>query len=80
VGVVKVMEYMAFELPLVAFGLKEPRVSAGDAAVYVPPNKARDFAAAIAALLDDADRRATMGRFGRRRVEQVLAWPLQAPV
>lgn len=77
--IVKAMEYMAFELPLVAFDLKETRISAGDAAVYVTPNKVKDFAAAIAALLDDTDRRATMGRFGRRRVEEVLAWPLQAP-
>jgi glycosyltransferase involved in cell wall biosynthesis len=77
--IVKVMEYMAFELPLVAFDLKETRVSAGDAAVYVAPNEVKEFAGTIAALLDDADRRATMGRAGRRRVEDVLAWPLQAP-
>ena len=32
------MEYMAFELPVVAFDLLETRVSAGDAAVYVEPN------------------------------------------
>ena len=33
----KTMEYMAFELPVVAFDLRETRVSAGDAAVYVTP-------------------------------------------
>jgi glycosyltransferase involved in cell wall biosynthesis len=76
---VKAMEYMAFELPVVAFDLKETRFSAGDAAVYVTPNEPTEFAVAIAALLDDVDRRATMGRYGRRRVEEVLAWPLQAP-
>jgi glycosyltransferase involved in cell wall biosynthesis len=76
---VKVMEYMAFELPVVAFDLKETRYSAGDAAVYVTPNEVKEFAAAIAALLDDAGRRAEMARVGRRRVEEVLAWPLQAP-
>ena len=31
----KTMEYMSFELPVVAFDLRETRVSAGDAAVYV---------------------------------------------
>ena len=31
----KTMEYMAFELPVVAFDLRETRVSAGEAAVYV---------------------------------------------
>jgi glycosyltransferase involved in cell wall biosynthesis len=76
---VKVMEYMAFELPVVAFDLKETRLSADGAAVYVTPNETKEFAAAIAALLDDPDRRAAMGRAGRRRVEEVLGWPHQAP-
>jgi glycosyltransferase involved in cell wall biosynthesis len=76
---VKTMEYMAFELPVVAFNLKETRFSAADAAVYVTPNEVKQFAAAIAALLDDPDRRATMGRAGRRHVEEALAWPHQAP-
>jgi glycosyltransferase involved in cell wall biosynthesis len=76
---VKTMEYMAFELPVVAFDLKETRFSAGDAAVYVKPNDVEEFAAAIAALLDDPDRRAAMGRAGRRRVEETLGWPLQVP-
>ena len=76
---VKTMEYMAFELPVVAFDLKETRYSAADAAVYVAPNEVKQFAAAIATLLDDPDRRADMARAGRRRVEEALAWPLQAP-
>jgi hypothetical protein len=33
----KTMEYMAFELPVVAFDLRETRVSAAAAAVYVTP-------------------------------------------
>ena len=70
----KSMEYMAFELPLVAFDLRETRVSAGDAAVYVIPNDVRDYAAAIVELLDDEPRRARMGKLGRVRVEQELAW------
>ena len=40
----KTMEYMAFELPVVAFDLKETRVSAGPAAVYAPPNDTDAFA------------------------------------
>ena len=49
----KTMEYMAFELPVVAFDLRETRVSAGDAAVYVEPNDVGVYAKAIASLMDD---------------------------
>jgi glycosyltransferase involved in cell wall biosynthesis len=70
----KTMEYMAFGLPVVAFDLRETRVSAGDAAVYVQPNDERRYAEAIVALLDDAPRRAVMGKLARERVERELAW------
>jgi glycosyltransferase involved in cell wall biosynthesis len=75
----KTMEYMAFELPVVAFDLKETRVSAGEAAHYAEPNDASSYARAIAMLLDDPSRREEMGRLGRTRVEEVLAWEYQAP-
>jgi glycosyltransferase involved in cell wall biosynthesis len=75
----KTMEYMAFELPVVAFDLRETRVSAGPAAVYVQPNDTDAFARAILELLDDPERRAEMGRRGRERVERELAWRHQAP-
>jgi glycosyltransferase involved in cell wall biosynthesis len=70
----KTMEYMAFELPVVAFDLRETRVSAGDAAVYVKPNDEHDYAEAIVALMDDEPRRTCLGKLGRARVEQELAW------
>jgi glycosyltransferase involved in cell wall biosynthesis len=73
----KTMEYMAFELPVVAFDLRETRVSAADAAVYVKPNDVHDYAAAIVELIDDESRRAQLGKLGRTRVEQELAWSHQ---
>ena len=73
----KTMEYMAFELPVVAFDLWETRVSAGDAARYVTPNDTREYAAAIVDLIDDAPARAQLGKTGRIRVEQELAWNRQ---
>jgi glycosyltransferase involved in cell wall biosynthesis len=73
----KSMEYMAFELPVVAFDLLETRVSAGDAAVYVEPNVIQRYAEAITGLVDDEPRRAQMGKTGRLRVEQELAWSHQ---
>jgi glycosyltransferase involved in cell wall biosynthesis len=71
---IKVMEYMALGKPVVSFDLKETRTSAGDAAVYVPPNDEAAFAKAVAALMDDADRRQKMGAIGRRRVDEKLSW------
>jgi glycosyltransferase involved in cell wall biosynthesis len=73
----KTMEYMAFELPVVAFDLRETRVSAGDAAAYVTPNDVHEYAATIVALMDDESARARMAKLGRIRVEQELAWSYQ---
>jgi glycosyltransferase involved in cell wall biosynthesis len=79
----KTMEYMAFELPVVAFDLRETRVSAGDAAVYVTPTGSpeqdvRDYAKAIVDLIEDAGDRERMGKLGRVRVEEELAWSRSA--
>ena len=73
----KSMEYMAFELPVVAFDLHETRVSVADAGVYVTPNSVREYAQAIVALMDDEAKRAELGKLGRERVEQELAWSHQ---
>jgi len=70
----KTMEYMAFELPVVAFDLVETKVSAADAAVYVEPNDVAQYGDAIVELLDDQVRRRRMAKLGRERVERVLAW------
>jgi len=70
----KTMEYMAYELPVVAFDLRETRVSAEEAGVYVTPNDVTEYALTIVALLDDEPRRVKLGKAGRIRVEQELAW------
>ncbi len=70
----KTMEYMAFGLPVIAFDLRETRVSAGNAAVYAQPNDENEYAEAIVTLIDDEPRRAQMGKLARERVEQELAW------
>jgi glycosyltransferase involved in cell wall biosynthesis len=74
----KTMEYMAYSLPVVAFDLRETRVSAAEAGVYATPNEVPEMAGLLAELLDDADRRRAMGAAGRARVEQELAWVHQA--
>jgi glycosyltransferase involved in cell wall biosynthesis len=73
----KTMEYMAFELPVVAFDLHETRVSAQDAAVYATPNDVHEYAKAIVGLMDDEAARLQLGKLGRARVEDELAWSHQ---
>jgi glycosyltransferase involved in cell wall biosynthesis len=74
---IKVVEYMTFGLPVVSFDLKETRVSAGEAAVYVQDSGPRAYAEAISELLDSPDRRARMRLAGRRRIEEAFAWDHQ---
>jgi glycosyltransferase involved in cell wall biosynthesis len=73
----KTMEYMSFELPVVAFDLHETRISAGSAAVYVTPNDVHEYARAIVDLADDQATREQLAKDGRTRVEDELAWEHQ---
>lgn len=73
----KIMEYMALGKPIVQFDVTEGRFSAQEASLYAAENDPVDMAKKIVALLEDPDRRATMGQYGRRRVEQELSWEHQ---
>jgi glycosyltransferase involved in cell wall biosynthesis len=78
----KTMEYMSYAVPVVTFDLRETRVSAGDAAMYVPYTGDRDideqgFAAAVDGLLDDPELRAAMAVAGRTRATVELDWAPQ---
>jgi len=70
----KIIEYMAFGKPIVAFDLAEHRCSAGDAALYVDPNDDAQLSIAIRDLLLDEERRQLMGRYGQQRFCADLAW------
>lgn len=75
----KTLEYMAFAVPVLTTDLKETRLSAGQAAAVVADDDAPGFAKTLAELIDDPDRRAEMGRVGRARIVDDLAWEHQAP-
>ncbi|MEY2452345.1 MAG: hypothetical protein QOD92_1919 [Acidimicrobiaceae bacterium] len=81
----KTLEYMAYGLPVLAFRLTETAVSAGPAGEYVAVwsdegDEAHRFGDALIGLLDDPERRATMGAAGRERIEKSLGWPASAAV
>jgi glycosyltransferase involved in cell wall biosynthesis len=75
----KVMEYMALGKPIVQFDLTEGRYSAQAASLYARRNDPIDLAVQIVALIDDPERRARMGEYGRRRIADELEWRHEAP-
>jgi glycosyltransferase involved in cell wall biosynthesis len=70
----KMIEYMAFGRPIVAFDLIEHRRTAESAAVYVEGNDDAALGRAIRELLLDAERRQSMSAFARARFRKDLAW------
>lgn len=78
VSPVKVMEYMAFALPFVAFDLPETRAVGGSAGRYVTPGDVSAFAEQLDRLLDDQDDAAAMGVRGVARIARELCWERQA--
>jgi glycosyltransferase involved in cell wall biosynthesis len=72
---IKIAEYMALGKPIVQFDLKEGRFTAGEASLYSDDqNLVSDFADKILWLLDHPEERERMGEFGKKRVEEHLAW------
>jgi glycosyltransferase involved in cell wall biosynthesis len=77
VSPVKAMEYMAFGLPFVAFDVTETRALAAGAAAYAPVGAVATFGRLLHELLGDAARREEMGRVGKARVANSIAWDHQ---
>ena len=73
----KIMEYMSLEKAMVQFDVTEGKFSALEASLYAKPNDSVDMADKIIELVDDPDRRAEMGKFGRERVVKQLNWQHQ---
>lgn len=75
----KIMEYMAFGKPIVQFTLKEGQFSAQEASLYAKNTDTDDFAEKILWLLENPEKAAEMGRFGRERVVNELSWDFEKP-
>jgi glycosyltransferase involved in cell wall biosynthesis len=78
VSPVKVMEYLAAGLPVVAFAAEENVRLAGEAARYAPKGDITAMARLIDELLDDEVSRDQMGQIGQARVKEFIAWDHQA--
>jgi glycosyltransferase involved in cell wall biosynthesis len=70
---IKIAEYLAAGLPVVAYDLVETRRTAGDAALYAPPGDAQAFAGHVARLAADPSLRRSYAQRGRARAEE-LVW------
>jgi glycosyltransferase involved in cell wall biosynthesis len=75
----KIVEYMFFGLPIVAYDLRETRVSAGGAGLYAEANSEPALAHCIVQLLDAPEQRRRLGELARQRVHDELAWHHSAP-
>ena len=73
----KILEYMAYGLPVVLYDLTEGRRSAADAALYAQRDDPEDFARKIVNLLDSENLRQQLGARGRRRIEESLNWAIE---
>ena len=75
----KVIEYMAMDQPVVTFALHETVTIVGEAGVAAAGPTAADLAQAIAAVLDDDDRRAAMSRAATQIFADTLGWERSQP-
>ncbi len=71
---IKSLEYMGLGKPVVAFDLVETRIACGEGALYARSGTVDELADLIVTLADDPALRRRLGREGRRRIEQRLAW------
>jgi glycosyltransferase involved in cell wall biosynthesis len=73
----KIVEYMAFGIPIVQFSSQEGNFTARDAAVSVSEADSSALARAIEDIRIDFDKRKSMSRFGLIRFRE-LSWETQA--
>lgn len=73
----KILEYMAYNLPMVQFDLAESRIISGETAVYASNNSPVSLAQKILELTSDEAKMEKLGKAGNKRLMESLAWPHQ---
>jgi glycosyltransferase involved in cell wall biosynthesis len=76
-SMVKIFEYLAVGLPVVASALRETRITGEDAVIAIDSDQAEAFVAPLVRLLTDTAAWEAAAERSRRRGEQ-LRWPAQA--
>jgi glycosyltransferase involved in cell wall biosynthesis len=70
----KILNYMAMELPTVAFDMPVSREFLGDLGTFAEPGSARSLANGIQTLLSTPERSKTLGRQSRQRATRSYSW------
>jgi glycosyltransferase involved in cell wall biosynthesis len=73
----KILEYMAYGLPVVLYDLTEGARSVGDAGLYARDGDTAGFADQILKLIDSDELRRQLGERARQRIEHSLNWELE---
>jgi glycosyltransferase involved in cell wall biosynthesis len=73
-GNLKIYNYLACGLPVVAFDNPVNREILGELGVYAPQGDGTAFVQRIGQILDDPPRRAELGRRGREHAVERLSW------
>ncbi|MCI5045574.1 MAG: glycosyltransferase family 4 protein [Aquisalinus sp.] len=76
----KIMEYMAYGLPIAMFDLAECRKIAGDAALIAENNDPRALALCLKRLLEDKDLCKELGNLGHDRLLADYTWESQKEI
>jgi glycosyltransferase involved in cell wall biosynthesis len=71
---IKILEYMAFGLPIVLYDLEEGKRSANGAALHAEANDPVDFASKVGTLLDSESLRQRLGGKGRENILGGMNW------
>ena len=74
---IKILEYMAYGIPVVLYDLPQGHKSAEGAALYARGNNPIDFAEKVEQLLDSEVTRDRLGAVGRTRIVEGLNWGIE---
>ena len=74
---IKILEYMAYGIPVVLYDLPQGHKSAEGAALYARGNNPIDFAEKVEQLLDSEATRDRLGAVGRTRIVEGLNWGIE---
>lgn len=76
----KILNYMALAMPTVAFDTPAQREILGPLGVYVPMGDSAELARRVAELIDQPQRRRTLGEQSRRMAVQQFGWDRAAMI